>query len=447
MKPFLNPKIAKASITRVALAVWLVSGAVPASFAADQTLPGAGNAAALLVAERSPLVQSSLRFLVSQAERIHDKALRSASLDFLTNPQTCALHRRGLASQQAQDAIIEQLFTAGLISQADANMFPSGVRAAVFPPLAKATGNCPQLPQPIGSAPGSAYGGHHSYPGGLPVHESNNDLSDVNLANQYQSIYGTTGSNGAPVVDGDPDNNLHHKHGDDGDLPIDDDVILAAPIWHDWAKTIVFQWNADGSEFAEFNFGGNGATDAWGATGDSRTGGHHILSIAESMTRGFSPLMVITQASAHSAPTSGNEYKVVNWLRAAAIVARIDPVQAGYLTTDTAGRLRLPPLGKLGQVDLLAQGQTNVRVEYTLHNLSDADFTFSGPAVASANVVLTRLAPEFGYDPTDTTTYNTRFRNPALANLSGERVLILYGTQGLDAVRQELKRLRRTGVI
>jgi hypothetical protein len=27
------------------------------------------------------------------------------------------------------------------------------------------------------------------------------------------------------------------------------------------------QGNADGSEFAEFNFGGNGTTDAWGAAG------------------------------------------------------------------------------------------------------------------------------------------------------------------------------------
>lgn len=435
------------AMTRLAFSLVLSLAAASTSFAADQTVVGAGNDAAILVAQRSPLVQSSMRFLLAQAQRIEDRPLRNATVDFLTNPQTCAVHRRGLSDTQAQDAIVQQLFAAGLINQADAAAFPSGVRAAVFPPLATATGNCPQLPQPIESAPGSAYGGHHSYPGGLPVHEANNDLSDVNLASQYQASYGTTGRQGAPVNEGDPDNNVRHGHGSDGDLPIDDDVILAAPIWHDWAKTIVFQWNADGSEFTEFNFGGNGSTDAWGAAGDSRTGGHHILSIAETMARGFSPLMVITQASAHSAPTSGNEYKVVNWLRAAAIIARIDPVRAGYLVSDPTGHLRLPPLGKLGQIDLVAQGQTNVRVEYTLHNLSDADFTFSGPAVASANAILTQLAPEFGYDPRDTTTYNTRFRNPALSHLSAERVQILYGGKGLDRVRQELKRLRNAGVI
>jgi len=61
------------------------------------------------------------------------------------------------------------------------------------------------------------------------------------------------------------------------------------PIWHDWGKSIVFQWNADGSEFPELNFGGNGVTDAWGAAGNSKTGGHHIISTAESIVRGFSP--------------------------------------------------------------------------------------------------------------------------------------------------------------
>ncbi|MDP9043490.1 MAG: hypothetical protein M3O01_01655 [Pseudomonadota bacterium] len=419
----------------------------PVALAADQTQPGAGNSAAVQLARQSPRVRSAVRFLIEQAERIGDSSLRAATLDILQNPRTCVAHRRGLATTQKQDAVIQALFDQGLISPADAAAFASGVRAAIFPPILQPDSECPQLPQPLMSAPGSAFGGHHSYPGGLAIHESNNDLSDENLARQYQTVYGGAGRGGLPRVHADDDRDEHHGSGSAGDLPIDGDVILAAPIWHDWGKTIVFQWNADGSEFTEFNFGGNGALDAWGAPGDSRTGGHHILSIAESMARGLSPLMVVTQASAHSAPTLGNEFKVVNWLRAAAIVARIDPVGAGYLTTDSAGRLRLPALGRLGDIDQMAAGQTNLRVEYTLHNLSDADFTFSGPAVASASGLLKTLAPEFGYDASDVTTFNTRFRNPALSHLSGERLLVIYGGQGLDAVRQELKRLRQLGVI
>jgi len=88
-----------------------------------------------------------------------------------------------------------------------------------------------------------------------------------------------------------------------------------------------------------------------------------------------------------------------------------------------------------------------LRVEYTLHNLSDSDFTFSGPAITDATLILTTLAPEFGYGNADAATFNTRFRNPTLSYLSGERILVLYGDKGLDAVRQELKKLRRLGVI
>ena len=437
------------SLRRIALTACLVCISTAQAFAADQTQIGVGNAAAIRLANQSPLVQSAMRFLTEQAGHIRDRSLRTATLDILKNPMTCVMHRRGLATVQAQDAVIQILFDQGLINRSDAAAFPSGIRAAIFPPVLQADADCPQLPQPLMSAPGSAFGGHHSYPGGLPIHESNNDLSDVNLASQYQAVYGSVNKDGLPRIDADDDKDEHHRHGtDSAQLSIDADVIVAAPIWHDWAKTIVFQWNADGSEFTEFNFGGAGTLDAWGTAGDSRTGGHHILSIAESMARGFSPLMVITQASAHSAPTLGNEFKVVNWLRAAAIVARIDPLKAGYLSSDTTGKLRLPPLGRLADVNLNTAGQTNLRVEYTLHNLSDADFTFSGPAVASAvSVLLTTLAPEFGYSAADTTTFNNRFRNPTLSYLTAERIQVLYGSKGLDAVRQELKRLHQLGVI
>ena len=68
------------------------------------------------------------------------------------------------------------------------------------------------------------------------------------------------------------------------------------------------------------------------------TGGHHILSLAEAMVRGFSPAFVDVQACAHSTPTEGNESRVVAWIEAAAIIARQDPIAKGYLT-----KIRLAP--------------------------------------------------------------------------------------------------------
>jgi hypothetical protein len=151
-----------------------------------------------------------------------------------------------------------------------------------------------------------------------------------------------------------------------------------------------------------------------------------MLSIAEAMKRGLPPEFVITQASAHSAPTSGNELKVVNWLRAAAIIAQIDPVAGEYLTVDGQYNLRLPAVRQLANgVNLNAQAQTDLLVEYALHNLSDSDFNPSGPAVGEAQVLLAAIASTLGYNPADSTTFNTKFRNVVLANLSAERLLII----------------------
>ena len=416
--------------------------AAPAARAADQTVAGPGNAASAAVAEASPLVRSAMRRLEQALATISDRDLREQTADALFNPQTCVRHRSGLTAAKRQ-AILDALLHKGLYAPADAAVIPGGAAAGVFPPVQAGDGACPKLPQAFHAAPGSNFGSHHSYPGGLAIHEGFNVSSALSFAEDYRLAYGTPGADGLPRMAP-----LSSPNPRQSDLEISQDEVVAAPLWHDWAKMLVFQWNADGTEFAEFNFGGNGRTDNNGQAGDSRTGGHHILSLAEAIARGLAPGFIAAQASAHSAPTLGNEYKVVNWIRTAAIIAQADPVARGLLVRDGAGNLRLPPRqGAPGQLDLDAAGQVNVSVEDTIHNLSDADFVFSIPAVTEAQVVLQALAPRYGYDPADAARYTTRFRNPALSFLSAERVLILYTTQGLDAVQAELDLLRDMHVI
>jgi hypothetical protein len=188
------------------------------------------------------------------------------------------------------------------------------------------------LPQAFTSAPGGVFGGHHSYPGGLAIHEAFNLSSALSLATNYRRTYGHHGASGLPEV-GLVDNSEAAN-----DIAIDQNIMIAAPIWHDWAKTIVFQWTETGDEFPEFNFGGNGKTDKFGGAGNSKTGAHHILGVAETIKRGLPTQFVITQASAHAAPAEGNEFMVVNWIRAAAIIAQVDPVTSGYLIKDPQGR-------------------------------------------------------------------------------------------------------------
>ncbi len=429
------------------LSVTLGLAAVLPARAQDQTVPGAGNATAIALSNKSPMVQSAKEFLLKNIKRIDDASVRAITLDAIANPTTCVAHRAGL-KESDKNAILQNLITAGLVDVRDNSNFPGGLKAGVFPPLLDDGESCPKLPQTFFSAPGSFFGGHHSYPGGLPVHESFSDVSNLNLAKGYRKVYGHTGPQGLPVI-GSDDNNANESEEMATTFLLSHDVTIAAPIWHDWAKSMVFQWNSDGSEFQELSFGGNGQTDNHGAPGNSKTGAHHIISAAEAMKRGLPADLVIAQVSAHSHTIPDNEFKVVNWLHTAAIIAQIDPVAQGYLSRDAQGRLRLPPLRHLGEVNLNAAlpSQTNLLAEYPLHALSDADSTLTEPAVTIDQVILRTLAPEFGFDASQAAAYNNGFRNPVFSFLTAERLLIIYGNSGLDGVRTEITNLRKRGII
>jgi hypothetical protein len=403
-------------ITRTILLSACIAGlAAPQSATgADQTKPGAGNASAAALASDSELIRSAYEFLKRQISRIQDPRIRSATVDALTNPRTCIASRAGLdAGRKA--AIVQKLIQEGLVNPADATPIQGGLNAGVFPPVIDDGSACPALPMPVDAAPGGSFGGHHSHPGGLMLHEQFNVSSSLSLIDNYRRVYRVSGSG------------------------LNQDLLIAAPLWHDWAKAIVFQWNADGSEFTELNLGGNGSTDAWGQPGDSRTGAHHVITIAEMMKRGLPPELVITTASAHSAPTLGNEYKVVNWLRTAALLAQIDPVAQGFLYLDGQKHLRLPPLRKLASVSLPG---TYTLAEYVIHNLSDDDYSLTITAIADVQTVLASVAPRFRFDPADQATYNTQFRNKVLSYLSAERLWMIYANQGEDGVTAEIVKIK-----
>ena len=413
------------SIIALSLAAWTH----PAS-AADQTLPGAGNAEADKLAAQTPRVREAHQFLVSRALKIKLPALRAATLDLLRNRSFCITSRVGV-DDAMKARMLSDLSAAGLLDANDNASFPGGLKAGVFPAILDEQTACPRMPMSFTAAPGSSFASHHGYPGGLPIHEANNLRAALGLADGYRANYGGAASHGHD--DDDEDSSWFNSP-----FFIDQDIVIAAPIWHDWAKTMVFQWTAEGNEFKELSLGGTPANG-------SATGGHHILGVAEAIKRRLPAAFVIAQASAHSNPTLGNEFKVVNWIRAASVLAQVEPVSAGYLMQDKAG-FHLPALRKLPDgVNLVAAGQTNLLPEYTLHNLSDGDFTFSIPAAGDAALLLSKLASRYGFDPAVTATYNNNYRNPVFAHLSQERLLIVYGNGGLSAVQAELDTLHAKG--
>jgi hypothetical protein len=418
---------------------------IAAGRAAENSAIGAGNALAIDTSGRSPLVLSAKSYIVARGGEIRDEKLRAATLDAIDNPQSCIRHRVGV-DEATKTRIMASLSAEGLVDPEDETKFPGGLMAGVFPPVREPAGDCPMPPQTYNSAPGSSFGGHHSYPGGLPIQEAFNLSSAISLADNYRRTYGHSNQSGLPEV---MQVGAVPPTPQTAEIMIDQDIIIAAPIWHDWAKTIVFQWTASGSEFPELNFGGNSKTDSYGGAGDSKTGGHHLIGLAETIKRGLPPAFVVAQASAHGAPTGTQEYKVVNWIRTGAIIAQIDPVVVGYLIKDDVGRLRLPPVRQLGSVAIqkALPNEPNLLVEYVLHNLSDADYTYTGPAVAEAQLLLRILAQRFGYDMNDTTAFNTKFRNPVLSTFSAERLQIIYAAKGIDGVAGEIEKLKRAGII
>jgi hypothetical protein len=421
----------------------LVIGGIQIAFAADQTIVGAGNERAMQLAKSSPLVTSSMQLLKGNVLDIPSVSVRKHLTELMDQDKACIQSRANLTGSDKARLLVE-LEQAGLLDPSEAGRVQGGLLAGIFPPVAQDGTDCPKMPQAFYSAPGGATGGHHSEPGGLPVHEAFNDLSSIAFALNYKKVYGNLGKDGLPraVLKG------QKPSVQKDDFNIDRTVVFGAPVWHDWAKTMVFQWNADGTEFVELNFGGNGKTDNNGAAGDSKAGAHHIIGIAEALKRDMPADFVISVASAHANPTYGNEYKVVNWIRAAAILAQIDPYAKGVLQKDSKGNPRLAALRKLGDIDLTSADDPveNTLIEYVLHNLSDADYVFTGPAAKTVKNVLAKLAPEYGYSDGDPE-YLFKFRHTALTFLSAERLHIVYGNGGLPAVRTELNKLKKLRLI
>src|SRR5713101_3869475 len=115
------------------LSVTLGLAVLPAR-AQDQTVPGPGNAAAIALSNKSPMVQSAREYLLKNIKRIDDASVRAITLDAIANPATCVTHRARLKDNQ-KDTILQELIAAGLVDVRDNSAFPGGLKAGVFPPL------------------------------------------------------------------------------------------------------------------------------------------------------------------------------------------------------------------------------------------------------------------------------------------------------------------------
>jgi hypothetical protein len=283
-----------------------------------------GNAHAMRIAQRSPYVRTLYGNVDALAHTIGATVLREDVLAMLRNP--AADFAKNAPTPQARAAVRDALAAAGFVK-------PDAPVSGIFPPgteVASAT-----VLQPFWSTPGSGEGSHHAYPGGLATHEYFNASMAESFGKNYDAHY----FGGRPTIDR--------------------DTVIAASLYHDIMKTAVFQYREDGTLFDEAVI--------------AQTGAHHILSGAQAIAHGRSPHFVTTLLSAHAAPSLGDEKHVVDWCRAAAIVAGVDPVAYGLVKPDGSGfKLAADP----------------APVEAFISYLSDHDYVLS---VHAAEVVNAKL--------------------------------------------------------
>ncbi len=315
---------------------------------------------AVACAKSSELVQSAWNYLLNEINALHDVALREKVLGFYSNTVPTFMER--YQSNAAIKAVYDELLHAGLI---DPTKTPVD---KLFPPLKDLGTN----PQPFFSAPGSGYGSHHAYPGGLVTHTAVN----VEITKQILKTY-------ANIMD--------YEYGYD--------ITVAGQLLHDLAKPWVFQWQQDGSCLPEYTIAGTGA--------------HHIFSVAESIYRGMPKDEIVAQACAHDHPGSkSDEDQVVNWIKAAAILAGVDPIGEGLLNAD--GTTLPTPHKQAG---------------YIVH-LGDHDWVLSVPAAQQSVAMLKQVASKI-YNMSDTDLKGIKFNK--FRNYIGAQYSFMHVHQAMSA--------------
>lgn len=365
---------ASAALALATLPQWSIGNAAAAARPRLVSLDTCLTLSPQEMAERSELVQQAYQYLLHTVQSIQDNDLRQQVLNIIDNPAPTVMQRYPEESDRRE--LWQRLLAAQYIDgQASAEQ--------LIPPFSTPTRSV----QPWLSAPGSGYGSHHSYPGGLSTHTAANVSIALSIHRTYQDIFGYS---------------------------LNKDIIIAAQALHDLHKPWVFQWLPDGSARVEKPLAGQGA--------------HHILSLAESIYRGLPAEVIIAQACAHTHPGSAkDEADVVSWLKAAALIADRDPLPYGLLTDD-------------GQHIPFPQKQEG----YITH-LGDHDFVLSVPAAQRSIEVLKTIARRhYGMNEVDS---NGRpffqFRNYVASQVSMLAIHQTLASSGEDGVTALVKTLLR----
>jgi hypothetical protein len=318
------------------------------------------------MAENSRMVMDSLAYLKNVVATISDPEIRGGVEGIMRNPAPTLM--ADLMDEQNRKAVYTELQSRGLVAEDLAF-------ADFLPP----TENPYRSPHPFIAGPGSGYGSHHAYPGGLITHTAVNTMVSLSLFDHYREVYG---------------------------FRLDRDVVIASQVLHDLHKPWVFQWHPK--------------------TGESRTerklagtGEHHSYGVAESIVRGLPAEVCVAQACAHNHPGwAKDEEGPVNWIKAACTLIGKDPVAAGLLGPDS----KTLPLPR--------------RMENFVCHLGDHDWILSVPAAKWTIPLMADIAKNrYGMSEADLMTRRfNALRNYVFSQASIMGLYEIYATRGKDAL-------------
>ncbi|WP_051201874.1 hypothetical protein [Ferrimonas senticii] len=315
------------------------------------------------MAFESQMVLASKQYLTDQINSINDWSIRNLVTDIYRQPTPMVLEQldndnrtavwKELLAKNYSNSDLDHFLPNQPVKQADYHAFYS--------------------------APGSGYGSHHSYPGGLATHLAANVHITNGIVNTYQETY---------------------------NYKVDRDIAVAAQLLHDLHKPLVFPWLKDHSCRKE-----NTLAD---------TGEHHVLSIAELIARNMPAELVVATACAHQAPmTLAHQQQIAKWLDAAAIINGIDPVRYGLLTKQQ-GQLRLNEIAQQ---------------EGFICHIGDHDYVLSVPAVQQTLPVLRKIAHEqYAIADDDHSAFNA-LRNRIYSLYSAMQIHAEFSNHGEDRIK------------
>jgi len=129
------------------------------------------------MAENSRLVADSMTYLEAVVSTISDPGIRGAVEGIMRNPAPTLM--ADLMDEKNRKDVYTELKSKGLAAE-----------DLAFEDFLPATKNPHRSPHPFIAGPGSGYGSHHAYPGGLITHTALNTMVALSLFEHYREVYG-----------------------------------------------------------------------------------------------------------------------------------------------------------------------------------------------------------------------------------------------------------------